>query len=376
MSVYAHKEFDDHQQIAFFNDRQSGLRAIIAVHNTNLGPALGGCRMWPYSSEEDAINDVLRLSRGMTYKSAIANLKLGGGKAVIIGDPRTEKSDALLYAMGDFIEGLGGRYITAEDSGTSVTDILKMGERTSYVSGVDTASDHGGDPSPSTAYGVFISLREAVTYKMQQPDLKGLKVAIQGLGNVGYRLAEYLHEAGALLYVTDIVQASVDRAVRELDAIAVTGDEIFSLDVDVFAPCALGAAINDKTIGQLKANIVAGAANNQLATADHGHQLHQKGILYTPDYVVNAGGIIDVYYQRKMLESGYSAQNYATDLATKVEEIGTTLKEIFARSDAKNVPTFMIADRVAEERFNKVNLVPEPAKSDAPEATQSYSKSV
>ena len=376
MSVYAHKEFDDHQQIAFFNDRQSGLRAIIAVHNTNLGPALGGCRMWPYSSEEEALNDVLRLSRGMTYKSAIANLKLGGGKAVIIGDPRTEKSDALLYAMGDFIEGLGGRYITAEDSGTSVTDILKMGERTSYVSGVDTASDHGGDPSPSTAYGVFISLREAVTYKMQQPDLKGLKVAIQGLGNVGYRLAEYLHEAGALLYVTDIVQASVDRAVRELDAIAVTGDEIFSLDVDVFAPCALGAAINDKTIGQLKANIIAGAANNQLATVDHGHQLHQKGIFYTPDYVVNAGGIIDVYYQRKMLESGYSAQNYATDLATKVEEIGTTLKEIFARSDAENVPTFMIADRVAEERFNKVNLVPEPAKSDAPEATQSYSKSV
>jgi len=376
MSVYAHREFDDHQQIAFFNDRQSGLRAIIAVHNTNLGPALGGCRMWPYSSEDEALKDVLRLSRGMTYKSAIANLKLGGGKAVIIGDPRTDKSDALLYAMGDFIEGLGGRYITAEDSGTSVIDILKMGERTSYVSGVDKASDHGGDPSPSTAYGVFISLREAVTYKMQRPDLKGLKVAIQGLGNVGYRLAEYLHEAGALLYVTDIVQATVDRAVLELDAIAVTGDEIFSLDVDVFAPCALGAAINDKTIGQLKANIVAGAANNQLATADHGHQLHQKGILYTPDYVVNAGGIIDVYYQRKMLESGYSAQNYATDLATKVEEIGTTLKEIFARSDAENVPTFMIADRVAEERFNKVNLVPEPAKSDAPEATQSYSKSV
>ena len=376
MSVYAHKEFDDHQQIAFFNDRQSGLRAIIAVHNTNLGPALGGCRMWPYSSEEDAINDVLRLSRGMTYKSAIANLKLGGGKAVIIGDPRTEKSDALLYAMGDFIEGLGGRYITAEDSGTSVTDILKMGERTSYVSGVDTASDHGGDPSPSTAYGVFISLREAVTYKMQQPDLKGLKVAIQGLGNVGYWLAEYLHEAGALLYVTDIVQASVDRAVRELDAIAVTGDEIFSLDVDVFAPCALGAAINDKTIGQLKANIIAGAANNQLATVDHGHQLHQKGIFYTPDYVVNAGGIIDVYYQRKMLESGYSAQNYASDLATKVEEIGDTLKEIFERSAAENIPTFMVADRVAEERFNKTDLIRQPIKSDAPAATQFYSKSV
>ena len=376
MSVYAHKEFDDHQKIAFFNDMQSGLRAIIAVHNTNLGPALGGCRMWPYGSEDEALNDVLRLSRGMTYKSAIANLKLGGGKAVIIGDPRTEKNDALLYAMGDFIEGLGGRYITAEDSGTSVRDILKMGERTNYVSGVDKASDHGGDPSPSTAYGVFVSLREAVTYKLGRSNLKGLKVAIQGLGNVGYRLAEYLHEAGALLYVTDIVQASVDRAVRELGATAVTGDEIFGLDVDVFAPCALGAAINDKTIGQLKAGIIAGAANNQLATVDHGHQLHKKGILYTPDYVVNAGGIIDVYYQRKMSEPGYSAQNYASDLATKVEEIGDTLKEIFERSAAENIPTFMVADRVAEERFNKVNLVPEPAKSDAPEATQSYSKSV
>lgn len=376
MSVYAHKEFDDHQQIAFFNDRQSGLRAIIAVHNTNLGPALGGCRMWPYSSEDEALNDVLRLSRGMTYKSAIANLKLGGGKAVIIGDPRTEKSDALLYAMGDFIEGLGGRYITAEDSGTSVKDILKMGERTGYVSGIDKASDHGGDPSPSTAYGVFVSLREAVTYKLGRSNLKGLKVAIQGLGNVGYRLAEYLHEAGALLYVTDIVQASVDRAVRELGATAVTGDEIFGLDVDVFAPCALGAAINDKTIGQLKAGIIAGAANNQLATVDHGIQLHKKGILYTPDYVVNAGGIIDVYYQRKMSEPGYSVQNYASDLATKVEEIGDTLKEIFERSAAENIPTFMVADRVAEERFNKTDLVRQPIKSDAPAATQSYSKSV
>ena len=376
MSVYAHKEFDDHQKIAFFNDMQSGLRAIIAVHNTNLGPALGGCRMWPYGSEDEVLNDVLRLSRGMTYKSAIANLKLGGGKAVIIGDPRTEKNDALLYAMGDFIEGLGGRYITAEDSGTSVRDILKMGERTNYVSGVDKASDHGGDPSPSTAYGVFVSLREAVTYKLGRSNLKGLKVAIQGLGNVGYRLAEYLHEAGALLYVTDIVQASVDRAVRELGATAVTGDEIFGLDVDVFAPCALGAAINDKTIGQLKAGIIAGAANNQLATVDHGHQLHKKGILYTPDYVVNAGGIIDVYYQRKMSEPGYSAQNYASDLATKVEEIGDTLKEIFERSAAENIPTFMVADRVAEERFNKTDLIRQPIKSDAPAATQFYSKSV
>ena len=251
MSVFSHSEFDNHQQVAFFNDKKSGLRAIIAVHNTNLGPALGGCRMWPYGSDEEALTDVLRLSKGMTYKSALANLQLGGGKAVIIGESRTQKTDDLLYAMGDFIEGLGGRYITAEDSGTSVTDILKMGQRTEHVSGVDKASDHGGDPSPTTARGVFVSLREAVLHKLGRSDIKGLKVAIQGLGNVGYRLARYLHEAGATIYVTDIVKVNVDRAVRELGATAVSGEDIFGLDVDVFAPCALGAAINDNTIDKL-----------------------------------------------------------------------------------------------------------------------------
>jgi len=376
MSVYSHREFDNHQQIAFFSDRQSGLKAIIAIHNTNLGPALGGCRMWPYSCEDDALTDVLRLSKGMTYKSALANLKLGGGKAVMIGDPRSQKTDALLFAMGDFIEGLGGRYITAEDSGTAVPDILKMGQRTSHISGVDKASDHGGDPSPSTAYGVFVSLREAVTHKLGHPSLEGMKVAIQGLGNVGYRLAEYLHDAGAMLYVTDIVQANVDRAVRELNATPVAGNEIFALDVDVFAPCALGAVINESTIDQLKASIIAGAANNQLATDEQGYQLHKKGILYTPDYVVNAGGIIDVYYQRKMLETDYSAQNYASDLSVKVEGIGDTLKEIFKRSDEEDTPTFVIADRVAEERFNSPQSPWQLAKSNVLEATLSYSKSV
>ncbi len=376
MSVFSHREFDNHQQVAFFNDKKTGLKAIIAVHNTNLGPALGGCRMWPYATGEEALTDVLRLSRGMTYKSALANLKLGGGKAVIIGDASTQKSDDLLYAMGDFIEGLGGRYITAEDSGTSVPDILKMGQRTSYISGVDKASDHGGDPSPSTAYGVFVSLREAVAYKLGQTNLQGLKVAIQGLGNVGYRLAEYLNDAGAELFVTDIVQTSVDRAVFELNATPVSGDEIFSLDVDVFAPCALGAAINDQSIEKLRASIVAGAANNQLATPIHGQILHDRGVLYAPDYVVNAGGIIDVYYQRKMLSADYSAANYASDLSTKVEGIGATLREIFVRSEAENVPTFVIADRVAEERFNCASSEWQPAKSDAPAATRSYSKSV
>jgi leucine dehydrogenase len=251
-----------------------------------------------------------------------------------------------------------------------------MAQRTSFVSGVDQASDHGGDPSPSTAYGVFVSLREAVAYKLGRSNLDGLRVAIQGLGNVGYRLAEYLHKAGAELFVTDIVQANVDRAVRELKATAVSGDKIFSLDVDVFAPCALGAAINDQSIEQLKAPIIAGAANNQLATPTHGQILHDRGVLYTPDYVVNAGGIIDVYYQRKMLSADYSAENYASDLATKVEGIGTTLKEIFVRSEAENVPTFVVADRVAEERFNSATNHWQPTKLNAPEAVQSYSKSV
>lgn len=361
MSVFSHSEFDDHQQVAFFNDSASGLKAIIAVHNTNLGPALGGCRMWPYASDDEALTDVLRLSRGMTYKSALANLQLGGGKAVIIGDPVRDKSDALLHAMGDFIQGLGGRYITAEDSGTSVADLLKIGEKTSFVSGVDKVSAHGGDPSPSTAYGVFVSLREAVYHKLGRTDLKGVKVAVQGLGNVGYRLAEQLRDAGAELFVTDIVQANVDRAVRELNATAVKGDKIFSLDVDVFAPCALGAAINDQSISQLKATIVAGAANNQLASVDHGYQLHQRGILYAPDYVVNAGGIIDVYCQRKMLEASYGVKDYSADLGAKVEGIGSTLREIFVRSDSENVPTFVIADRVAEERFTKATNLYQPS---------------
>jgi leucine dehydrogenase len=353
MSVFSHSEFDNHQQVAFFNDKVSGLKAIIAVHNTNLGPALGGCRMWSYTSDHEALTDVLRLSRGMTYKSALANLKLGGGKAVIIGDPARDKTDALMHAMGDFIEELGGRYITAEDSGTSVADILKISDKTGFVSGVDRVTAHGGDPSPSTAYGVFVSLREAVYHRLGRSDLKGIKVAIQGLGNVGYRLAEHLKGAGAELYVSDIIQANVDRAVRELKATPVTGDKIFSLDVDVFAPCALGAAINHRTIDQLRASVVAGAANNQLASEEQGHQLHRRGILYAPDYVVNAGGIIDVYYQRKMLEDNYDVHSYAEDLGVKLEGIGGTLREIFVRSDSENTPTSLIADRVAEERFRK-----------------------
>ena len=345
MSVFSHPEYQDHEHVAFNYDARSGLKAIIAIHNTHLGPALGGCRMWPYASDEEALRDVLRLSRGMTYKSAIANLKLGGGKAVIIGDPRTGKTDALLHAMGDFIESLGGRYITAEDSGTKVADIATIAERTGHISGLVAGSEHGGDPSPTTAYGVFVGLKTAVRYRFGKSDLAGLKVALQGVGNVGFRLAKHLRDAGAEIYVTDIFEQNVDRAVAELGATAVSGDAIWNLDVDVFAPCALGASINDDTIPKLKAAIVAGAANNQLATEAHGEVLRQREILYAPDYVINAGGIIDAYYQRQ----GGSREQ----LMAHVEGIDKTLEEIFGRSERENLPTHSVANKMAEERFFK-----------------------
>lgn len=343
MSVFSHPAFDGHEHVAFYHDAKSGLKAIIAIHNTNLGPALGGCRMWPYASDEEALRDVLRLSRGMTYKSAISNLKLGGGKAVIIGNHRTQKTDALLHAMGDFIESLGGRYITAEDSGTSVADMMKIGERTQFAGGVVAGSEHGGDPSPTTAYGVFVGLKAAAQYRLGKSSLQGLKVAIQGVGNVGYRLAKQLHEEGAELVVSDIFAENTERAARELGARVVEGDAIFDQDVDVFAPCALGAIINDDTIDRLKASVVAGAANNQLAEELHGEKLRAREILYAPDYVINAGGIIDVYYQRT---GGSAAQ-----LKAHVEGIGETLNLIFDRAAQTKQPTGIVANKIAEERF-------------------------
>jgi len=349
MSIFEHREFDNHEQVVFCHDKKSGLKAIIAVHNTNRGPALGGCRMWPYASSEEALTDVLRLSRGMTYKSAVANLNLGGGKSVIIGNSRTEKTDELLLAMGEYLEGLSGRYIAAEDSGTCVDDLKKMSTVTRFVAGVEekaAADGHvrNGDPSPATAYGTFVGLKAAVKHKFGRDDLEGLKVAIQGVGNVGYRLAEHLHEQGAKLWVTDIYDEQVNRAVKELGATAVSQEEIFSLDVDVFAPCALGAIINDTTIPQLQAKVVAGASNNQLAEARHDEALQQRGILYAPDYVINAGGIIDVSYEYE--------KNFNRDvLLAHVEGIGDTLSEIFQRATETKTPTGIIADEVARERF-------------------------
>lgn len=349
MSVFSHIEFDGHEQVVYGHDQASGLKAIIAIHNTKLGPALGGCRMWPYATDEEALRDVLRLSRGMTYKSALAKLPLGGGKAVIIGDPHSGKSAALFQAMGDFVERLGGRYITAADSGTGVAEMQIMAERSRHVAGAGQreAFDGGlrdGDPSPSTAYGVFIGIQVAVKQRLRRDDLRGLKVAIQGVGQVGFGLARHLKEAGAELWVSDIVEANVRRAVAQLGAKAVSQHEIYGLDVDVFAPCAMGGSINRHSLEALRAPIIAGAANNQLADAQLAEELQRNGCLYAPDYAINAGGIIDVYFER----SGGSA----AQLKAHIEGIGETLRQIFVRAAAEGSSTTAIADRLALERLN------------------------
>lgn len=349
MAVFSLSDFADHEQVVFCSDDKSGLRAIIAVHNSNLGPALGGCRMWPYASEEEAVRDVLRLSRGMTYKSAMANLKLGGGKSVIIGNPRTQKTPELLAAFARALENLNGRYIAAEDSGTSVADMKYMAQFTAHVAGiVDKPTDGGtrsGDPSPATAYGAFVGIKAAVKERFGRDSLEGLRVAVQGVGNVGFDLARQLKDAGAVLWVTDIHRDSLTRAAAELGATVVAPDEIFGVDVDVFAPCALGAILNDQTIPMLKAQIVAGASNNQLAEARHGLELMKRGILYAPDYVINAGGIIDVYHERIGFDRAA--------LVKHVEGIHDNLMEVFERARKEERPTNEVADAIAEERFRR-----------------------
>ncbi len=348
MKIINRDNISEHEQVVFCQDRETGLEAIIAIHNTSRGVALGGCRMWPYASEEEALTDVLRLSKGMTYKSAMAGLKLGGGKSVIIGDPHKDKSIPLLHAMGRFLNELHGEYIAAEDSGTCVADLKVIGEETPYITGIHEKRTldgklRSGDPSPSTALGTFNGLRAAVKYQLDLDELTGLRVAIQGLGNVGFRLAELLHRDGAKLLVCDTDAARVEAAVHQLDATAVNPEEIFSQEVDVFAPCALGAILNDSTIPQLKTSIIAGAANNQLAERRHGMELKERGILYTPDYVINAGGIIDVYFE----QIGFDERKLNQHICT----IYNSLQEIFIRAERQNLPTNVIADMMAEERF-------------------------
>ncbi|WP_240554809.1 Leu/Phe/Val dehydrogenase [Oceanicoccus sagamiensis] len=297
--------------------------------------------MFSYVSNTEALSDVLRLSRGMTYKSALAGIALGGGKSVIIGNPHQDKSRQLLLAMGEFINSLSGTYITAEDSGTGVADMAIMGEKTPYVTGVVTGEEHGGDPSPITAYGVYQGIVASVAHQFKS-NLQGVRIAMQGIGNVGYHLARQLISAGATVYAADINPANIQRAVNQLGVIEVPLDDIMSIDVDVLAPCALGGAINADSIDMIKAKVVAGAANNQLATVDMGLALKERGILYAPDYVINSGGIIDVYYQTKGIRDRKKVDAH-------VERIGDTLKTIFTRSDQTGHATSGIADQLAEE---------------------------
>lgn len=337
--IFNEVNFDDHEQVVFVSEAKSGLKGIIAVHNTHLGPAMGGCRMWNYASEALAVNDVLRLSRGMTYKNAVAGLPIGGGKSVIIGNPKTDKTPALFEALGEALERLGGRYITAEDVGTSPQDMAHVATQTRYVAGLGAS----GDPSPYTALGCFVGAQAAVKHHFKRDSMEGLTVALQGLGHVGFDYARRLHAAGAKLVVADIDEAALERARTEFGAEVVGVDAIYDVEADIYAPCALGATLNPHTLSRLRVKIVAGGANNQLATDEIGDMLRQKGVLYTPDFVLNAGGIIKVCYE-------YLKKPEA-DVEAHVREISSTLAEIFARADREGRSTAVVADELARSRF-------------------------
>ncbi|MEE9466014.1 MAG: Glu/Leu/Phe/Val dehydrogenase dimerization domain-containing protein, partial [Candidatus Neomarinimicrobiota bacterium] len=288
MDVIKQMSRHSHEQVVFCYEPDVGLRAIIAVHDTSLGPSLGGCRFYNYKSEDDALYDVLRLSRGMTYKASIAGLNLGGGKSVIIGNPKKDKNEYLFRAFGRFVDSLGGRYITAEDMNTTVNDMEWVRHETRYVTGISKALGGSGDPSPVTALGVFLGLKAAWKSKMDMEDFSGIKVAVQGIGHVGYHLCRLLHEAGTQLFIADVNPEAIGRAVRDFDATEVSEKDLYGLDVDIFSPCAMGAILNDDTIPQIKAKVIGGAANNQLAVSKvHGEALRKRSILYAPDYAIN-----------------------------------------------------------------------------------------
>jgi len=351
MSVFSHKEFDLHEQVSFFQCPQTGLRAIISVHNTHLGPALGGCRMWAYDNDEQALNDVLRLSRGMTYKAAISGLPLGGGKSVIIGDSRKIKTPELMRAMGRAVDTFAGKYIIAEDVGTTVEDMQNIHMETEYVVGIPSEDgiEGMGDPSPTTALGVYTGLKAAARLRLGKGDLRGVKVAVQGLGNVGYNLCKLLHKDGAILTVTDIQVEKLDMAKNEFGATVVGLNEIYDVEADIFAPCALGAILNDETLPRLKAQVVAGAANNQLAEVRHGDKLREMKILYAPDYVINAGGVISVYYEYLARTTGKAYDR--TLVLDHVAQIADTVDMIAKRTEQENISMAAAADRIAEARF-------------------------
>jgi leucine dehydrogenase len=339
-----------HEEVVFFQDRSCGLKAIIAIHDTTLGPALGGTRMWPYQSEEEALIDVLRLSRGMTYKAAVSGLNLGGGKAVIIGDPKKDKSEALFRAFGRFVESLNGRYVTAEDVNISVEDIEHVFTETNFVTGVALHHGGSGNPAPYTALGVFRGIEASCFKKFGDKSVKGKTIAVQGVGSVGFELCRLLNEAGAKIIYTEINEKGIEKMKQALPhAQFVSGQDIFSVPCDVYAPCALGASINDETIKMLKCKIVAGAANNQLKEDRHGQELKDRGILYAPDYLINAGGLMNVSTEFE----GWSDSKSKRMVDTIYE---TTLK-VFDISDQQNITTNKAADVLAEKRLNSIRQI-------------------
>ena len=347
MDLFGHLSAYDFGEVHFKHDKASGLKAIVAVHDSRLGPALGGCRFLPYDSDEDAIIDALRLARGMTYKAALARLPHGGGKSVLIRPKQHFDRVAMFRAFGNFIEDLRGHYITAEDSGTSLEDMEVIRTVTKHVTGVGPAHGGSGDPSPFTALGVRRGIEASVKYRMKRDSLDGIHVAVQGVGHVGYHLCKELHAQGAKISVADIDPLKAERAQREFGAVIVPLEQIFEIECDVIAPCALGSALNDTSIPRIKARIVAGAANNQLAQPRHGDDLHARGILYAPDYAINAGGLCNVAQE----VIGYDAEK-ARDKTMKIFD---TIFEISDRSEKTGTPTYRVADQLVEEKLAKIS---------------------
>ncbi|HRH11059.1 MAG TPA: Glu/Leu/Phe/Val dehydrogenase [Bacteroidia bacterium] len=345
--VIAQMMLNNHEQIVYCNDNATGLKAIIAIHNTVLGPSLGGTRMWNYNNEMEALTDVLRLSRGMTYKSSVAGLNLGGGKAVIIGDAKKIKNEALLRRFGKFVDSLGGKYITAEDVAMSSRDMEIIHMETEYVSGLPENMGGSGDPSPVTAYGVYVSMKAAAKEVWGSDKLSGKKVLVQGIGHVGEVLVSHLTKDGAKVYINDISEERLKEVAAKYKAEVVSADKMFDLDIDVYAPCALGATVNDDTLAKLKCKIICGAANNQLLNEKvHGETVGKQGILYAPDFVVNAGGIINVYYELE----GYNRER----ALAHAEKIYDTTFNLFQIAKKEGIPTYMAANRIAEQRIEAI----------------------
>lgn len=346
MNIFDNMEKYDYEQLVFCQDRKTGLKAIIGIHDTTLGPALGGTRIWNYESEEAAIMDVLRLSRGMTYKNSAAGLNLGGGKTVIIGDPQEIKSEEFFRVFGRFIEGLNGRYITAEDMNTTTEDMEYISMETDHVVGLKGKS---GNPSPVTAFGTFRGILAGAREAFGTEDLKGKVVAVQGVGAVGYTLCKHLYEAGARLIVTDVKKSNIEKAVKDFNAEWVEPDEIYSVDCDIFVPCAMGAVVNDFTMSKFNCKLIAGCANNVLAEERHGEMLEEKGIVYVPDFVINAGGVINVYEEI----IGYNKERALAKAANVYDKVS----EVFKISKEEHIPTYKAAERLAEKRIEAIRNV-------------------